>query len=64
MAPKWWNKPYEFHLFGIQLKTVHAHSAGDLFDAANKVTVEQRRVVWATLAGVLVRLRHLGSQRC
>ena len=42
MAPTWWNEPYEFHLCGVQLKTVRAHLTGDLFDAAAKVVAERR----------------------
>jgi len=40
MAPTWWNEPYEFRLCGFQLKTVRAHPAGDLFDAATMVAAE------------------------
>jgi len=60
MAPTWWNEPYEFRLCGVQLKTVRAHPAGDMFDAAAEVTAERRQVICATPAvnlyviGVLV----------
>jgi len=65
VAPTWWNEPYEFRLCGVQLKTVHAHPAGNMFDAAAEVAAEQRRVVWVTPAvnlyvvGVLMRRQML-----
>jgi len=36
MVPMWWKRPYEFCLCGIQLKTVHAHPAGNVFDVTLK----------------------------
>jgi len=50
MALTWWNEQHEFRHCGVQLKTVRAHPAGDLFDAAAKVTAEFERFQTANVA--------------
>ena len=67
MAPTWLNEPCEFRLCGVQLKTVRAHPAGNMFDAADEVTAERRQVVWVTqtvnLYVVGVHVDSVGSVR-
>jgi len=60
----WWNKPHKFSFRRVQLESIRVHPAGDLFNAAAKVTTERCCIIRATTAislyvvGILMHVQH------